>query len=129
MTGTAAFLILTLSPIIYLMLFLNVRYTIVYTVLRKKRSRTFLKKHSGNFKDRVFLKRFKSEIDLLYYINGFLVIWVASSVIISFFCIIILMIEDGFCVDLFAQVYLKLDIVTIVVLTIKQIYDKILKRE
>lgn len=128
MTDTAAYLIIMLSPMVYALLMLNIRYTIVYTVLRKKHSHTYLKKHRGRFLERVYFRKFKTEISFpLYCANWFLSVFTVSSILISLICLLVCVLSNSTHLKLIAQWYLKADVLFILVLTIKQIYDRLLK--
>jgi hypothetical protein len=129
MTYTAAYLIIILSPMVYLLLVLNIRYTIIYDVLRKKHSDTYLKKHMGGFWGKVYFRHFKTEISLpLYYANWFVTIFTASSVLISSVCLLVCVFGSSTQLKMIAHWYLKADVLFVLALTIKQIYDKLAKK-
>ena len=67
MSDSAAYLLMILSPIALFVPYLNIRYSIVYSVLRKKHSKTYLKKNKGPFWNWVFFCGYKKEIGRGWY--------------------------------------------------------------
>ena len=129
MTHTAAYLIITLSPMVYLLLVLNIRYTITYDVLRKKHSHTYLKKHMKGFWERVLFRQFKTEISMpLYYANWFVTIFTVGSIFISLGCLLVCAFGSSIQIKMIAHWYLKADVLFVLVWSIKQIYDKITRK-
>lgn len=89
MDNSAAYLIMILSPLLWLVSKLSVHYTIMYDIIRKKHSKSYVKKNSGNLFEKYFLWNFKNEIKPLpFYSNallGLLVIIGSVSSIVYLF--------------------------------------------
>lgn len=86
MDNLAAYLIMILSPLLWLVSKLSVHYTIMYDIIRKKHSRSFVKKNGGSLFKRYFLWNFKDEIKFIpFYSHAILGILVmigfASSIV------------------------------------------------
>lgn len=66
---TANYCIMILSPVFFWIMKITFSYEI-YETLRKKHSKSYIKKHKGNFLQRYFYFNFKSEINkVLYYFH------------------------------------------------------------
>jgi hypothetical protein len=67
MNSVTAYLLMILSPVALLVPYLNIRYSIVYSVLRKNHSKTYLKKNKGSFGNRMFFHSYKAELGRGWY--------------------------------------------------------------
>lgn len=69
MDNNTAYMIVVFSPILYMLLWLSARYYAVYTCLRSKHSKTFLKKNRGSMVAWLSLWRFRNDL------SGFVFFW------------------------------------------------------
>lgn len=126
MHDTTVYTIMVFSPVIYWQMFLNIRYTIVYTHLRSKHSKTFLKKHSASWISWLFLKKFKQELrKVWYYTNTCLVYLVFLRTLVAIVYLILWLSGHAISIMLIPYTFFSIDMFCIISLTITQVCNKI----
>ena len=84
MDDKTAYLIMVLSPLVFLLLFLSVRYTVVYGILRKQHSRTFIEKQKGQGLTWLLLSNFKQDMGSVWFgFHGFTLLAMALSICLA----------------------------------------------
>lgn len=128
MHNDTAYAIMVFSPAIYWQLLLNIRYTIVYTYLRSKHSKTYLKKHSGSWISRVFFHRYKHELGKLWYhTNVCLVFLTFLGTLFAIVYLLLWIMGYAISIMLIPYSFLGIDIACIVILSIINISNRLKK--
>lgn len=126
---TTHYLIIILSPIVVLLTKLSIKYTIIHNILRRKHSKTFLKKNRGNIVEEYFCLKYKNEIGLWFYLNF-------SAGLLLFLEILLALVYSflwaaGHTLKLVIIPYIVIivDLTLVYIRFIRQIIDKILKKQ
>lgn len=122
----ARYLIIFLSPVVFLLTLLSYRGHI-YNNLKKNHSKSFIKKHKGNTIQNLFYLKFKHEINKIQYIiNLFLLCMFMLSVLLCIVYAFALIFGFAFNLILITKLLICVIIITMILRTILQIYDRFL---
>lgn len=122
------YIIIILSPVMYAVSFISIRYIIVEEQLRKHHSKTYMRKNKKSFFNHYFLWSYKSEIKKIYYfVYVYLALLLLAGTIVAIIYIIFCII--GYKTESTLIIYscVFTDIVLAVAREIRQIYTKFFK--
>ena len=126
MDNSVAYSLIVFSPILFLQLWLSVRYDVVYISLRSKHSKTYLKKNKGTFWDWLFFKKYKDQLAKgLYICHAFLLWLVAISILLAAVYGFLWLMQYRIRYEWIPWLYVGLDIVVTSLFILKLIYDKV----
>ncbi len=126
MSDLAAYLVIVLSPVVLLVPYLNIRYSIVYSVLRKKHSKTYLKKNKGTFWNWLFFCGYKKEIGRgWYFVNAAAVLLEMLSLLFAAVYLVLWVIGHTLQIVWIPWVWVDGIIVIYGLYVIKLLYDKL----
>ena len=126
MDNSVAYIIMILSPFLWLVSKLSVHYTIMYDYMRKQHSKSYIKKKGGSIVERYFLTNFKSEINiLLFYLNMFLGILVILGFVTSIIYMFLATVSYELHIIIIPKIVCYLDITLVIIRIIRLIDEKI----
>lgn len=129
MDDSVAYSLMVFSPMIFLQLWLNIRFDIVYISLRSKHSKTYLKKNKGMFWDWLFFNKYRDELNRRLYICHTCLLWlVAASILLAVIYGFLWLVGHAIQHEWIPCLYAELDIVVIGLYILKITYDKVMRK-
>ena len=126
MDNTAAYCLMVFSPILFIQLWLNIRYDIQYVHLRGKHSKTYLEKNRGSFWEWLFYKNFQNELDKGQYLSHSALLWlVMISLVVAMVYGVLYLAKHQIQYYWIPRLYAELDIVVANLFVLKNIHDKV----
>lgn len=129
MDDSVAYSLMVFSPVVFLQLWLNIRYDIVYISLRSNHSKSYLKKNKGTFLDWLFFKKYRDELNRLLYICHACLLWLlAASILLAVIYGFLWLLGHRIQHEWIPWLYAVLDIVVAGLFILKNIYDKFMRK-
>lgn len=129
MDNTTAYMVIVFSPILYIQLQLNLRYSIVYSKIRRLHSKSFIKKNKGSFVEMLFMKHFKGDIGLFWYsLNFVTLVLTMLSLTMSIIYLVLWISGHQIQAVWVPWTWVYLDIVCSLLYLVKHTYDKLVSR-
>ena len=130
MYDSTAYAIMVFSPVIYLQLQLSIRYTILYSILRKQHSNTFLKKHRGNYIQWMFFRNFKPEIGpLWHHLNALVVLLEVISIFLAVIYLVLWLVGHVLLMKWIPWAWAVLDMACYLFFILKRAHDRLRAKE
>ncbi len=128
MDNSAAYIIMILSPILWLVSKLSIHYTIVYENIRKKHSKSYIRKNRSSALNGYFLLDYKNEINgLLFYANLVLGVMVIAGFAGSIVYLILAVLRYKLRIIVIPTIVCGIDIFLAAARTVRLIFDKLKK--
>ncbi len=128
MDNAAAYIIMILSPVFWLVSKLSIHYTILYENIRKNHSRSYIRKNRGSTINEYFLLDYKNEINgLLFYANLILGIMVIIGFAGSIVYLILAVLRYKLRIIIIPTIVCCIDIFLAAARTVRLIFDKLKK--
>ena len=129
MDDSVAYSLMVFSPMIFLQLWLNIRYDVVYISLRSKHSKTYLKRNKGTFWEWLFFKKYKDELNKRLYICHTCLLWlVIISILLAVIYGVLWLGGHHIQYKWIPWLYVELDILGAGLFVLKIIYDKVMHK-
>ena len=126
---SVAYSLIVFSPMLFLHLWLNIRYDAVYISLRSKHSKTYLKKNKGTLCDMLFFKKYKDQLDRrLYVLHGCLLWIVIISILLAAVYGVLWLVGHHIQHKWLPWLYVEFDIGVTGLFILKLIYDKVMHK-
>ena len=129
MDDSVAYSLIVFSPMLFLHLWLNIRYDVIYISLRSKHSKTYLKKNKGTLWDMLFFKKYKDQLDIrLYVLHGCLLWIVIISILLAAVYGVLWLSGHHIQHEWLPWLYVEFDIGVAGLFILKLIYDKVMHK-
>ncbi len=124
-TDTYNYLIMILSPLFFLISKLSLQYSILYDNLRKKHSKTYIRKSKGNLFKSFFLINFKKDIKIGLYLSNIIIgVLFILSVFISIIYLFLWIVDYDLQSYIIPNLTIRIILVLAFLRVIRLIYDK-----